>query len=197
MPAVRSITAPNLPAAPSQYDQKYQDQFGNVLRLFFNQVTNSTNAPKPYATFYDTTTQTNPVANVARAMTLNSTSSAYSIRLGGPTSRIYVGEVGVYNVQFSVQADKTGGGADALYIWLRKNGVDVPFSAGKVVVSGPNAETIPAWNYVVELQANDYIELMWSSPDTAMVLYATSAASPVPAIPSVIVTVTWASGLTL
>ena len=197
MPAVRNIAAPNLPAAPSQYDQKYQDQFANVLRLFFNQITNSTNAPKPHASFYDTTTQTNPVANVARGITLNSTVAAYAVRLGGPTSRIYVSEVGVYNIQFSAQVDKTGGGADSVYIWLRINGVDVPYSAGKVVVSGPNAESIPAWNYVIFLQSNDYIELMWSSPDTTMVLYATAAASPVPAIPSVIVSVTWASGLTL
>jgi hypothetical protein len=197
MPSVRSIVAPNLPAAPSQYDQKYQDQFGNILRLFFNQVTNSANAPRPYAAFYDTTTQTNPVANVARGMTLNSTTAAYAVRLGGPTSRIYVSEVGVYNIQFSAQVDKTGVGSDAMYIWLRVNGVNVPHSAGKVVISGFNAESVPAWNYVVNLQANDYIELMWSSPDTSMVLYATAAASPVPAIPSVIVTVTWASGLTL
>jgi hypothetical protein len=31
---------PRLPAAPDQYDRSYQDQLNNILRLFFNQLTN-------------------------------------------------------------------------------------------------------------------------------------------------------------
>lgn len=34
--------APNLPSGPVQYDQRYQDQLGNVLRLYFNQIDNNT-----------------------------------------------------------------------------------------------------------------------------------------------------------
>jgi hypothetical protein len=29
---------PNLPTAPTQYEQRFQDQFSNVLRLYFNQL---------------------------------------------------------------------------------------------------------------------------------------------------------------
>ena len=29
---------PNLPIAPAQYEQRFQDQFSNVLRLYFNQL---------------------------------------------------------------------------------------------------------------------------------------------------------------
>ena len=32
------VTPPNLPLAPLQYDSKYQEQFNNVLRLYFNQL---------------------------------------------------------------------------------------------------------------------------------------------------------------
>lgn len=32
------VTPPNLPLAPSQYDSRYQEQFNNVLRLYFNQL---------------------------------------------------------------------------------------------------------------------------------------------------------------
>jgi hypothetical protein len=35
-----SANQPRLPAAPDQYDRRYQDQLNNVLRLFFNQITN-------------------------------------------------------------------------------------------------------------------------------------------------------------
>lgn len=32
------IAAPNLPLAPDQWDRRYQDQFANVLRLYFNRI---------------------------------------------------------------------------------------------------------------------------------------------------------------
>jgi len=32
------VVPPNLPLAPNQYDQLYQEQFNNVLRLYFNQL---------------------------------------------------------------------------------------------------------------------------------------------------------------
>jgi len=34
------IAAPNLPLAPEQWDKRYQDQFANVLRLYFNRLDN-------------------------------------------------------------------------------------------------------------------------------------------------------------
>jgi hypothetical protein len=35
--------APNLPIAPVEYTQTYQDQLLNALRLYFNQIDNYTN----------------------------------------------------------------------------------------------------------------------------------------------------------
>lgn len=35
---LRFPAAPNLPLAPDQWDRRYQDQFANVLRLYFNQL---------------------------------------------------------------------------------------------------------------------------------------------------------------
>lgn len=35
---LRFPAAPNLPLAPNQWDRQYQDQFANVLRLYFNQL---------------------------------------------------------------------------------------------------------------------------------------------------------------
>jgi len=37
---LRSPAAPNLPIGPVEYSQQYQDQFSNVLRLYFNQLDN-------------------------------------------------------------------------------------------------------------------------------------------------------------
>jgi hypothetical protein len=38
-----NVTPPNLPLAPEQYERRYQDQLNNVLRLFFNRLSNPGN----------------------------------------------------------------------------------------------------------------------------------------------------------
>ena len=35
-----NATAPNLPLAPNEYERRYQDQLNNILRLYFNQLSN-------------------------------------------------------------------------------------------------------------------------------------------------------------
>ena len=36
--AINQVAAPNLPLAPIEYDEQYQNQLNNVLRLYFNRV---------------------------------------------------------------------------------------------------------------------------------------------------------------
>lgn len=143
-----------------------------------------------YGSFYDTTTQTAAAINTAYAMTFNTTDLSVGVTRGSPTSRIYVDRPNVYNVQFSAQLDKTAGGDALIWIWLRKNGVDVPDSAGQVRVQGNNSELLAAWNYLVQLNAGDYIEIMWEVDDTSIQLLYDTATAVHPAVPSVILTVT-------
>ena len=35
-----NATPPNLPLAPNEYERRYQDQINNILRLYFNQLSN-------------------------------------------------------------------------------------------------------------------------------------------------------------
>jgi hypothetical protein len=143
-----------------------------------------------YGSFYDTTTQTAAVINTAYAITFNTTDLSFGVTRGSPTSRIFVDRPNIYNVQFSAQVDKTAGGVGLLWIWLRKNGVNVPDSSGQIRIQGNNAETLAAWNYIIQLNAGDYIELMWEVDDTSVELLAEAATAIHPSIPSVILTVT-------
>lgn len=140
--------------------------------------------------FYDTTTQTNPIADTARAMTYNSTTIADGVQVVNQ-SQLKVFHAGNWNIQFSAQMDKTDSGEDIVDIWLRKNGVDVDHSNTRLTITGNNAKLVASWNWIITGLANDYYEIMWSSPDTAMRIYAESAQiNPTrPGIPSVIVTV--------
>jgi hypothetical protein len=143
-----------------------------------------------YGTFYDTTTQTAAAINTAYPITFDTTDLSRGVYRGSPTSRIIVDREGVYDFQFSAQLDNTSGGNHLIFIWCRKNGVDVTQSAGQVALKGTDGELVASWNFVLEMKALDYFELMWSVSDTAVQILAQAATAPHPGIPSVILTVT-------
>jgi hypothetical protein len=142
-----------------------------------------------YGSFYDTTTQTATTINTAKAITFNTTDLSNGVYLGSPTSRVYVDTEGIYNYQLSIQLDKTSGGNEDFYIWFRLNGVDVANSASYIQIQGNNAEIFSALNYFFDLKSGDYVEIMFSVSDLSVELGAFAAAPPVPAIPSIILTV--------
>jgi hypothetical protein len=142
-----------------------------------------------YGSFYDTTTQTAALINTAYAMTFNTTDLSSGVYIGSPNSRIIVDTEGIYNIQFSAQFDNTHGGNHLAFIWLRVNGVNVAQSASQIRLKSTDGELVAAWNFFYKLKANDYSELMWSASDTAVQITAQAAGAVVPAIPSVILTV--------
>ena len=141
-----------------------------------------------YGSFYDTTTQNVVGVNTYQPVTINTTDISNQVSIAN-SSHIVVANSGIYNIQFSLQIDKSQGSLAHVYIWLKKNGVDVPNSAGEIAVQGTASEAIAAWNYVVSAAANDYYELMWSSTDIHVEIKARTASGVVPAIPSIILTV--------
>jgi hypothetical protein len=195
MSIIRGIVAPNLPNAPREYEQRYQDQFGNTLKLFFNTIVSEVNAPVGHASYYDTTTQTNPVADAVNLFTYDSIISQFQVERGVPTSKVYVANTGLYNIQFSAQLDKSGGSATTVYIWPRINGQNVSNSATKIVIDGPNNEIVPAWNFLLALKAGDYFELAWQSSDTDVIILAEPESGNIPGVPSIILTVVYVSRL--
>ena len=147
-----------------------------------------------YGSFYDTTDQTAAVINTAYAMTFDTTDFSLGVTRGTPTSRVYVDTANIYNIQFSAQFINTsgggGGGAHRAWIWLRKNGTDVPDSATVLRFQGNNTEGVAAWNFLLQMNAGDYFELMWEVDNVAVSLHADPATAIHPAISSVILTVT-------
>ena len=97
---------------------------------------------------------------------------------------------GAYNFQFSLQLNKTSAAAKNVWIWYRVNGTNAANSATQVTLAGTSAAAVAAWNFVLNMNAGDYFELVWSTDDTACQIVSIASAAPVPAIPSVILTVT-------
>ena len=150
-----------------------------------------------YGAFQDTTTQTAALINTAYPVNLRVTDLSNGITIAN-NSKIKIANAGVYNIQFSLQLEKTGGSGNMIAdIWLRKNGVNIDGTTGKVVLTGSaNASpVVAAWNYVIAVSGNDSLELMWSTTNDNVVIKASSATSPHPSIPSAILTVTQQSGI--
>ena len=143
-----------------------------------------------YGSFYDTTDQVAALANTAYGMTYNTTDLSQGVYIGSPTSRVYVDTANIYNIQFSAEFINTSGGTANAWIWLRKNGTDIPNSASTIRVQGNNTELVAAWNFLLQMNAGDYFEIMWEVSDVALSLHADPATAVHPAIPSIILTVT-------
>lgn len=282
---IDKIAAPNLPVAPDQWDRRYQDQFSNVLRLYFNRLDDFIARLKtgsgaidgsgllvPYGAFHQdgattlstgiTNNSTTPIVvpstagftpsgtilveselinytaktstsftgitrgvygttNVAhlagvnitealgvaspttsKAVIFTGTDASYGIYLDPAfTSRLICSTAGVYNFTFSVQMLNFTTSEDNVTLWFKKNGTDIPFSAGIAQVnskhgSSPGAQII-TWNLIVDMNVADYVELYFAS-DTGNTVCATFPAgvAPVhPVSPSVIMTATFVSAL--
>ena len=142
------------------------------------------------------TSGTGGIGTYVVSISQNRTSATYT---GTMTSQIVVANTGIYNIQFSSQLDKSDAGVDIANFWLRKNGTDVPYSAGNLSLQGNSpAYMMAAWNYVIQLVAGDIIELYWASPDANMSIYSQTVQTspyPHPAIQSTILTITQQSGI--
>ena len=144
-----------------------------------------------YGSFFDTTNQTNPTPNVARAVKYDSTAEADGVSIVGG-SKIKITKTGVYNIQFSIQVYKTDTGADTVDFWLVKNTNLVPDTNTRLTLIDRFYYNVAAWNYVISANQNDELELYWSSPDSSASLRTEGPfTGPTrPRIPSVILTVT-------
>jgi len=156
-----------------------------------------------YGAFQDVTIQTLSAINTPYAMKLGVTDLSNQVTVvsdGSNLTRITIANTGIYNLQFSAQFDRTNSGTDTVDIWLRKNGVDVPGSGGKIILTGGVVASaiIATWNYLLDVTSGDYYQLMWSGTDTHIrLLYEAAQTTPFahPIIPSLIVTVTQQSGI--
>jgi hypothetical protein len=204
----RPVVAPRLPSAPNEYNAQYQEQFMNVLRLYFNQLDNLTGVLLgesggrfirfPYGAFSSDQDQTT-TANTATLMTLNTTDFANEVSIS--SSKIMVVNAGIYNLQFSAQFQNTDTAFQDVYIWLKQDGVDIPGSTGFVSVpnrhAGTDGHSIVGWNYFVEMQASDYVEIYWSVPNAAVSIQhlAASGTPTKPSTQSVVATLSFVSAL--
>ena len=203
--------APFFPYAKEQYSRQEMDYFINMLRQYFIQVDRFTGSlidnvggaylNFPYGAFQDSTTQTAANTTTAYPITFNTTDFSNDVTMAS-NSRFTVANAGMYNLQFSVQLHNTTANSVDIDIWFRKNGTDIPASNSRFGLAprkapGDPFHTVGALNYFVELQANDYVEIVWCTSDVGANIrrYLAGTFPTRPSIPSVIGTLSFVSRL--
>lgn len=176
----------------------YDDRIGYDSLIFFVPISDAAeNDSAPYGSFQDSTDQTAANTTTAYAITYNTTDYSNGVYVSN-SSRINVRNYGIYNLQFSIQFKNTTSDGQDVDIWFRKNGTNISSSNSRFHLparksSGDPSHLIAALNFFIELQVNDYVEIMWRVTDVGVSIeaFGTSTSPTRPAIPSAIVTVNY------
>ena len=176
----------------------FDERIGYDSLIFFVPVSDAAEADAaPYGAFQDSTDQTAANTTTAYAVTFNTTDYTSGVYLSN-SSRLNVRNYGVYNIQFSIQFKNTTNDGQDVDIWFRKNGTNVDASNSRFHLparksGGDPSHLIAALNFFLELNANDYIEIMWGTTNTGVSIehFDTSTSPTRPAVPSAIVTASY------
>ena len=203
---VQKVPAPALPIPKAGPVKQYLDDLNNILRLFFNLVSNAVNSvfgeqggrfiEAPNAKFFSTTDQTASVVDTAYALQFENTYLGEAISITGtPKTRITPLYSGVYNFELSVELTSSNANSKELSFWVRRSGVDIANTGRMHVVAGSGGVDDFEYSFTMDLTAGQYIELMWATDDTGITIDYQAAASPRPAVPSTLLTVAFVSAL--
>ena len=214
---------PNIPLGTEQYERRYQDQFSNVLRLYFNRLQNALSTlfnrmggsylNFPYVAASDTTDQyatANDTPTVVKwdtlaagnGFTLNADSTA--------TAQVS----GLYKITYSLQFANTDNAAHDAIVWLRINGAtsaaDVADSTTVFTLPARKSAGVPSYvcgysEVVFPLNTGDVVGLWWGTAAAASsggalgvyIAQRTAQTSPMayPATPSSLGSITFVSNL--
>lgn len=201
---IGKVSPPALPV--SAPENSAQNKTNNVLRLFFERLANAVNSltglygaqflEMPNAAYFSTANQALGTVNVGQDVEFGNTylSSGFEIN-GGSNTQITALYSGVYKFSFTAQVRSNSASSKVVYIWIARNGSDLPYSAKEYQLAGSGDVRELAWDFVLDMQAGQYVEMRWTADDSDVALDATAPAAPHPGIPSAVVSVLFVSML--
>jgi len=173
---IRPSKAPNLPIGPVDYDQRFQDQMSNVLRLYFASIDNfegalaGTNGGKylqnPHIAAQDSANQYAGGNDTPTLVQWNVVDSISGFTLAGGAATCE--NPAVYKIDYSLQFANTANAQHDVYVWLQVDGYIVQGSSSKFTV--PARKSPGVHGYVVAyssvtfpINAGDEVRLWWAT----------------------------------
>jgi hypothetical protein len=217
----KRFVAPALPTAPSDYDQRRDDQLNYSLRLYFNNLDTylaNLSGPIgggvlgfPHIAASDSTDQYADANNDPTIVKFNTLDSGNAFTLNAPgTATCQVS--GVYKITYSAQLANTANAIRDAVFWLKVNDADVSNSATIFTIPARKSAGVPSYvagysEVTFVVNAGDDIALWWATDlaynptgpvDGVYIFHDVAQTSPYarPAVPSVIGSITFVSALT-
>ena len=216
---------PNLPLGTDQYERRFQDQFSNVLRLYFNQLRNSLAellgnlggrfVSFPYVSASDSTTQYATSANTPTIVHWNTLEAGDGFTLNANNTATALAS-GVFKITYSLQFANDDNALHNAIVWLRIDGTasssanDVANSATIFTLPARKSAGVPSYvcgysEVVFSLNSGDTVGLWWGTDQaatsggaTGIYMFYQAAQTlpmPYPAVPSAIGSITFVSAL--
>jgi hypothetical protein len=213
MSDLQAPAPPALPFAPREYSQLFHDQYNNVLRLYFNQLSNTVSAvvgvdgaaflQTPHAMLMSDQDQTNAGITVANQLSFNQPIIQQGIEVRN-TDEIWFERSGQYLVTFTLQVTNRSNAVQEFEVWAGFNGSNYPLSNTRFDIPARKSSTV--WSHIVPAitgiftvtnPTTEYLTIKWwaSSTDVFLEHYPVNTSPTRPAIPSVIMTVNCISRL--
>ena len=211
MPSSRQQTlaappVPTLPDPEAVYSDRNVRSSNGLVRTFMLRLTGALQSlfgpgggqyvDFPNGLFFNTDEQTFAAINTAYQVVFNNTYLNNLIGLqSGSTSRVEVSTPGIYNFQYTGQLISANSSAKDISVWIRRNGTDIGYSRRTRTVETNNHYSPISWSFNIDMDTGDYLEIMAAVTDTDLHLHSEVAASPLPGIPSSVLTVNYMSAL--
>jgi hypothetical protein len=138
-----------------------------------------------HAKFIRTTNQTAASANTAYSITYDAPTNKYKIdRDTTNNERIVFEEKGEYLLNFTAEITSTSASDVKFYFWPSKNGTNLDNLTVIKTIHNNGGILTASRSFLLELNANDYIEMKWAVNSTSGSLNASAATAFAPASPS-------------
>lgn len=185
----------------------------NVLRLYFNRITNilqlllgpngGVYIQNPHAMLMSDQDQSNPSITGANQLTFNQPVITQGVRVEN-TDEIWFEKSGQYLVTFSLQVSNRSNAVQEFEVWAGYNGTNYPLSNTRFDI--PARKSVSIWAHIVPVitgiftvanPQTEYLTIKWwaSSTDVFLEHYPAGTSPTRPEIPSVILTVNFVSRL--
>ena len=220
---IQNPAPPNLPLGTEQYERRYQDQYSNVLRLYFNRLFNALSTlfnrlggqylNFPYVAASDTADQyatANDTPTIVKWNTLNAGNGFTLNADNTATAQV----PGLYKITYSLQFANTDNAAHDAIVWLRINGAtsaaDITGSTTIFTLPARKSAGVPSFvcgysEVVFAMNAGDTVGLWWGTDAAASsggalgvyIEYRAAQTTPMayPETPSAIGSITFVSSL--
>lgn len=213
MASLFSPQPPRLPDPGPEYTRGYFDALLNVLRLYFNRITNAFNAllginggaelQMPHAMLMSNQDQPSAGVTSENLVTYNVPIIQQGVEVRN-NSEIWFERTGQYLVTFSLLFTNRGNASQIIEVWAKDDGGNYPLSNTRLDIAARKSTSV--WShtvatitgiFTVSQPDTNYLSIAWWSdgPEVFLEHYDAGTNPARPEIPSVILTVNFVSRL--